>query len=32
MLDLIGAMVLTAAIVVNLNATITMMPLSRYRS
>lgn len=28
MLDLIGAMVLTAAIVVNLNATITMMPLS----
>src|SRR5712671_3302514 len=29
MLDLIGAMVLTAAIVVNLNATITVMPLSR---
>ena len=28
MLDLIGAMVLTAAIVVNLNAAITMMPLS----
>jgi len=28
MLDLMGAMVLTAAIVVNLNATITMMPLS----
>jgi hypothetical protein len=28
MLDLIGAMVLTAAIVVNLNATIVMMPLS----
>jgi phosphate/sulfate permease len=27
-LDLIGAMVLTAAIVVNLNATIIMMPLS----
>jgi phosphate/sulfate permease len=28
MLDLMGAMVLTAAIVVNLNATITVMPLS----
>jgi hypothetical protein len=28
MLDLIGTMVLTAAIAVNLNAAITMMPLS----